>query len=161
MFHAVHVEAFEPGELPVDPIVVHLILEYLVLSPPPFVQLDDSGNFIEAPLKQHVRIDLVQDAWQQDAANDIVELCNIEVRRVDPRESPSPSAKCRSTSLRLFNCVWREMIKACPRHLQSNSIACLRMRQNMHNYEDVNEDAYPYPYVGHGGGFPSRDSRIN
>lgn len=134
-------------------------------------QLDESGNFIEAPLKQHVRNDLIQDPWQKQAVDDIVELCNIEVRRVDPRERRDPNSPCRSTSLRLFNCVWREMIKACPRHLQSNSMACLRMRQNLHNYEDVNEDGYPYPFVGQGGvssvggggvggSYMTRDSRI-
>lgn len=113
-------------------------------------------------MKQHVRNDLIQDPWQREVVNDIVELCNIEVRRVDPRERADPSSMCQSTSLRLFNCVWREMIKACPLHLQSNSMACLRMRQNLHNYEDVNEDGYPYSYAGNaGGGFVSRNGRLN
>lgn len=90
----------------------------------------------------HVKNDLIQDPWQNDVADNIAELCSIEVRRVDPLEHRDPSSTCRSTSLRLFNCLWREMIKVCPRHLQSNSIGCLRIRQNLYNYENINDDGF-------------------
>lgn len=90
----------------------------------------------------HVKNDQLQDAWQKEKADSILELCLIEGRQVDPQEQRDPSSTCRSTSLRLFNCFWRELTKSCPNHLQSNSIACVKMRQNFYNYEDINDEAY-------------------
>lgn len=93
-------------------------------------------------MKLHVKNDLLQDPWQNDVSDSIVELCGIEVRRIDPLERRDPNTPCRSTSLRFFNCLWRELFRSCPRHLQNNSIGCLRMRQNLVNYENINDDGF-------------------
>jgi len=98
--------------------------------------VDQDGNLIEAALKVHVKNDISSSEWQKEASDKISDLCIAEAKEA-VKAKPTEAGKCSSASLKFSHCMWREMIKACPAALQSDSNKCVKLREKLDKGETI------------------------
>lgn len=99
-------------------------------------QVDKDGNLIEAAVKEHVKNDISSAEWQKAVADNVADTCIAEAKEA-VKANPPAEGKCNSSAIKFSHCMWREMVKACPKALQSDSNKCVKLREKLDKGEKV------------------------
>lgn len=67
--------------------------------------------------------------WQKDIADEISTKC---IHEASDAKNDAPS-KCKSASLKLGHCLWREYTRSCPKEFQNDSAKCTKLRSKLDN----------------------------
>lgn len=109
------------------------------------MQVDKNGNLIEAAVKEHVKNDISASEWQKNVADSISETCIAEAKEA-VKANPPEQGKCNSASIKFSHCLWREMVKACPKAMQSDSNKCAKLREKLDKGEKIDYSQYHHRF---------------
>ncbi|KAJ6647571.1 hypothetical protein Bhyg_02794 [Pseudolycoriella hygida] len=98
--------------------------------------VDKDGNLIESAVKEHVKNDISSSEWQKAVSDTVSQTCIAEANEA-VKANPPENGKCNPASIKFSHCMWREMIKACPKDLQSDSNKCVKLREKLDKGEKV------------------------
>lgn len=91
---------------------------------------------IDAAVKEHVKNEISTSDWQKAAADSISETCIAEAKEA-VKASPQEPGKCSCAAIKFSHCIWREMVKACPKAMQSDSNKCAKLREKLDKGEKI------------------------
>lgn len=98
--------------------------------------VDKDGNLIEAAVKEHVKNDISSSQWQKDVSDAVSTTCIAEAKEA-VKANPTEAGKCSCAAIKFSHCMWREMVKACPKEMQSDSNKCAKLREKLDKGEKI------------------------
>ncbi len=98
--------------------------------------MDKDGNLIEAAVREHVKNDISSSEWQKAVSDSVSETCIAEAKEA-VTANPPEQGKCNPVAIKFSHCMWREMVKACPKAMQSDSSKCAKLREKLDKGEKI------------------------
>jgi len=98
--------------------------------------VDKDGNLIEAAVKEHVKNDISSSEWQKAVSDSVSDTCIAEAKEA-VKANPPQEGKCNCAAIKFSHCMWREMVKACPKAMQSDSNKCIKLREKLDKGEKI------------------------
>lgn len=93
------------------------------------MQVDKGGDISDDNVKKHIKISLGE--HQKHNVDKIATKCLQEAKDAPENDtsgdSTSEHKKCSPSSITLKYCIWRELIRTCPKELQDNAPICINM----------------------------------
>lgn len=80
--------------------------------------------------------DISSAEWQKAVADKVSETCIAEAKEA-VKANPPTEGKCNCAAIKFSHCMWREMVKACPKAMQSDSKKCASLREKLDKGETI------------------------